>query len=43
MALFKLLYLVHHNIKGQWNIKMQGWKLTFAQMTILFEERMNQP
>jgi putative transposase len=43
MALFKLLYLVHHNIKGTWKTQMLGWKLTFAQMNILFEERMNQP
>lgn len=42
MALFKLLYLVHHNINGQWKTEMKGWKLTFAQMNILFEERMNQ-
>jgi transposase-like protein len=42
MALLKLLYLVHHNIKGTWKTQMLGWKMTFAQMNILFEERMNQ-
>jgi transposase-like protein len=42
MALLKLLYLVHHNIKGQWKSQMQGWKQIFAQMQILFEERINQ-
>lgn len=43
MALLKLLYLVHHNINGRWKTQVKGWKLTFAQMAILFEERMNQP
>lgn len=42
MALFKLLYLVHTNIKGRWQGSIAGWKQTFAQMSILFEERMNQ-
>ncbi len=42
MALLKLLYLVHLNIKGQWKTQIYGWKTTFAQMNILFEERMNQ-
>jgi transposase-like protein len=42
MALFKLLYLVHANIKGAWQGGIAGWKQTFAQMSILFEERMNQ-
>jgi len=42
MALLKLLYLVHHNIKGQWKTQMLGWKQIFAQMQILFEERINQ-
>jgi putative transposase len=42
MALFKLLYLVHSNIKGRWQGGILGWKQTFAQMSILFEERMNQ-
>ncbi len=42
MALFKLLYLVHANIKSGWTGSILGWKQTFAQMSILFEERMNQ-
>jgi putative transposase len=42
MALFKLLYLVHSNIKGRWQGSINGWKLTYAQMSILFNERMNQ-
>lgn len=42
MALFKLLYLVHHNIEGRWKTQIKGWKQIFAQMQILFEERMNQ-
>lgn len=42
MALLKLLYLVHHNINGSWKRQMKGWKQIFAQMQILFEERINQ-
>lgn len=42
MALLKLLYLVHQNIKGSWKTQMLGWKQIFAQMQILFEERINQ-
>jgi putative transposase len=42
MALLKLLYLIHNNIKEQWETPIKGWKMTFAQMNILFEERMNQ-
>lgn len=42
MALLKLLYLVHHNIQGRWKTQMLGWKQIFAQMQILFEERINQ-
>jgi putative transposase len=42
MSLFKLLYLVQSNLKEQWAGPMNGWKLTHAQMMILFEERMNQ-
>jgi len=43
MSLFKLLYLVHSNIKEGWTGPIGGWKQTFAQMMILFEERMLQP
>jgi putative transposase len=42
MSLFKLLYLVQGNLKRNWTGPLVGWKLTHAQMTILFEERMNQ-
>jgi len=42
MSLFKLLYLVQGNLKKEWTGPMQGWKLTYAQMMILFEERMCQ-
>lgn len=42
MSLFKLLYLVHSNIKEGWTGPIQGWKQTYAQMMILFERRMLQ-
>jgi putative transposase len=42
MSLFKLLYLVHTNIKSGWIGPISGWKQTYAQMMILFEERMLQ-
>lgn len=42
MSLFKLLYLVHNHIKEGWTGAVAGWKQTFAQMMILFEERMTQ-
>ena len=42
MSLFKLLYLVHSNIKVGWIGPILGWKQTYAQMMILFEERMLQ-
>jgi putative transposase len=42
MALLKLLYLVHQNINGLWKTQIYGWKQIFAQMQILFEERINQ-
>ena len=42
MSLFKLLYLVQGNLKENWNAPIKGWKLTYAQMMILFEERMTQ-
>lgn len=43
MSLFKLLYLVQQNLKTSWEGPMLRWRQTFAQMTILFEERMTQP
>jgi putative transposase len=42
MSLFKLLYLVQDNLKRNWELPIAGWKLTHAQMMILFEERMHQ-
>ncbi len=42
MALLKLLYLVHTNIKGRWTSSILGWKMTYAQMMIIYEERMMQ-
>jgi transposase-like protein len=42
MALLKLLYLVHNNVQGAWKTQMLGWKQIFAQMQILFEERINE-
>lgn len=42
MALFKLLYLAYGNLKRGWVDPMSGWKLAYAQMVILFEERMMQ-
>ena len=43
MSLFKLLYLVHQNIKKGWTGSILGWKQLYAQMVILYEERMLQP
>lgn len=42
MALFKLIYLAYSNLKNGWIDSMSGWKLAYAQMVILFEERMMQ-
>jgi putative transposase len=42
MSLFKLLYLVQDNLKQNWEQPIGRWKMTYAQMMILFEERMNQ-
>jgi len=42
MSLLKLLYLVQGNLKKDWEYPIHGWKLTYAQMLILFEERMTQ-
>lgn len=43
MSLFKLLYLVHQNIKKGWTGPIAGWKQLYAQMVILYEERMLEP
>jgi transposase-like protein len=42
MSLFKLLYLVQQNLKESWEGPMLRWRQAFAQMMILFEERMTQ-
>jgi putative transposase len=42
MSLIKLLYLVQQNLKENWKGPINGWKLTYAQMMILFEERLTQ-
>lgn len=42
MSLLKLLYLVQGNLKKDWGFPMHGWKVTYSQMHILFEERMTQ-
>jgi putative transposase len=41
LSLFKLLYLVQKNLKRDWQGPIQGWKLTRAQMMILFDQRMS--
>jgi transposase-like protein len=41
-SLMKLLFLVYSNIKTGWTGPINGWKLTYAQLMILFEDRMSQ-
>lgn len=42
MSLIKLIYLVNRNIKSGWTGPILGWKQLYAQMIILYEERMLQ-
>lgn len=42
-SLLKLLYLVYTSKKTGWKDSIKGWKQTFSQMMIIFEERMNAP
>lgn len=42
MSLFKLLYLVQQNLKDDWQGPMRFWRQTYAQMAIIFEERLIQ-
>jgi putative transposase len=42
-SLLKLLYLVYQNAREGWLGPVAGWKLTHAQLMILFEDRMTQP
>lgn len=41
-ALLKLIYLVYLNTKKGWIAPVAGWKLTYAQLMIIFENRMTQ-
>lgn len=43
VSLFKLLYLIHINLQKGWKGPIGNWKLTYAQMMILFEDRMKLP
>ena len=43
MALMKLLYLVQHNVAKKWNTPVLEWNLTYSQLMIMFEKRLNQP
>jgi putative transposase len=40
-SLFKLLYLVYQNTRKGWTASVAGWKLTYSQLIIIFEERMS--
>jgi putative transposase len=42
-SLLKLIYLVYQNKKEGWQSSINGWKLTYSQMMIIFEDRMSQP
>ena len=42
-SLLKLLYLVFQNNKAGWLAPVGGWKKLYAQLSIIFEERINQP
>ena len=41
MALLKLIYLAHRNIKKKWTMPVQNWALTISQLSIWFEGRLN--
>jgi transposase-like protein len=40
MALLKLIYLAHRNIKKKWTQPLQNWSLTVSQLSIIFGERL---
>lgn len=42
MSLLKLLYLIHQNLETSWKGPVAGWNLAYAQMLILYEDRMKQ-
>ena len=42
-SLLKLLYLVDQKLKHGWTGPMGGWRLAYAQLMIIFEDRMKQP
>ena len=39
-SLLKLLFLVYQNLKNGWTGSINDWKVTCAQLMILFEDRM---
>ena len=39
-SLLKLLYLVYQNLKEGWTGPLGGWRLAYAQLMIIFEDRM---
>lgn len=41
-SVMKLIYLIYQNMKKGWSGPVHGWKLIYAQMMIIFEERMKQ-
>ena len=43
LSLLKLLYLVYQNLKVGWSGPMNGWKLAYAQLMIIFEDLMTNP
>lgn len=43
LSLLKLLYLVYNNKRTGWQDSINGWKQTFSQLMIIFEERMSEP
>ncbi|PNJ92712.1 IS256 family transposase, partial [Cylindrospermopsis raciborskii] len=40
MALMKLIYLAHRNIKKKWTQPLQNWSLTVSQLSIIFGDRL---
>lgn len=42
-SLLKILYLVFQDNKSGWLGPITGWKKLYAQLSIIFEERINQP
>ena len=40
MALMKLIYLAHRNIRKKWTQPLQNWSLTVSQLSIIFGDRL---